>query len=78
MAWAWSQARSEQSAELAVEVLPEHRRRSYGRQVAAAWAHHVMKQGRIAFFSHVHGNTASRGLAESLGVVEYGVSAAHT
>jgi len=59
-------------------VLPEHRRRGYGRQVAAAWAHHVMKQGRVAFFSHVHGNMASRALASSLGVVEYGASAAYS
>lgn len=78
VAWAWSQARNERAAELAVEVLPEHRRRGYGRQVAAAWAHHVMHQGRVAFFSHVHGNAASQALAASLGVVEYGVSAAYT
>lgn len=77
VAWAWSQEENGKAAELAVEVLPEFRRRGYGRQVAAAWANHIMKQGRVAFYSHLHDNLPSQALAQSLGVVQYAVSAGY-
>lgn len=77
VAWAWSQAQNDKAAEVAVEVLPAFRRRGYARQVTAAWAHHVMGDGRVAFFSHVHDNVPSEALARSLEVVLYGVSATY-
>jgi hypothetical protein len=77
IARAWSQEQNEKAAELAVEVLPEYRRRGYARQVSAAWANHIMRSGRIAFYSHLHNNTASEALAHSLGVVQYAVSAGY-
>jgi ribosomal protein S18 acetylase RimI-like enzyme len=78
VAWAWSQEQNDKAAELALEVLPQFRRRGYGRQVAAAWANHVMRDGRIAFYSHLHDNTPSQALARSLGVVQYAVSAGYS
>lgn len=78
VAWAWSQEKNDKAAELAVEVLPEYRRRGYARQVSAAWANTVMRSGRIAFYSHLHNNTASEALARSLGVVQYAVSAGYS
>lgn len=77
VACAWSQEENEKAAELAVEVLPEYRRRGYARQVASAWANHVMQDGRVAFYSHLHDNVASQALAHSLGVVQYAVSAGY-
>jgi ribosomal protein S18 acetylase RimI-like enzyme len=77
VAWAWSQEGNDKVAELAVEVQPEFRRRGYGRQVAAAWANHVMQDGRNAFYSHLHDNISSEALAQSLGVIQYAVSAGY-
>ena len=57
---------NEQAGEAYVYTAPECRRRSYGRQVTAAWAHHLQKQGKIAFYSHALGNPASRAVAQSL------------
>ena len=34
----------------------------------AAWAHQVMKSGRVAYYSYRLGNIPSAALAESLGV----------
>jgi ribosomal protein S18 acetylase RimI-like enzyme len=78
VAWAWSQEKNEKAAELAVEVLPEYRRRGYGRQLSAAWANHIMHQGLVAFYSHLHDNHPSQALAQSLGVVQYAVSAGYS
>jgi hypothetical protein len=78
VAWVWSQEQNEKAAELALEALPQFRRRGYGRQVAAAWANHIMRDGRIAFYSHLHDNTPSQALANSLGVVQYTVSAGYS
>jgi hypothetical protein len=73
VSWAWTADASDQAAELAVETTPAHRRRGYARQVAAAWAAHVLGEGKVAFYSHELGNLASEALARSLGVVQYAV-----
>lgn len=78
VASAWSQEQNDKAAELAVEVLPQYRRRGYARQVSAAWANDVMQSGRIAFYSHLHNNTASEALARSLEIVQYAVSAGYS
>jgi GNAT superfamily N-acetyltransferase len=70
---AWTADESEQAAELAVETAAAHRRRGYARQVVAAWAGDVLARGKVAFYSHEVGNTASEALAHSLGVVQYAV-----
>jgi ribosomal protein S18 acetylase RimI-like enzyme len=78
VAWAWSQEKNGKAAELALEVLPQYRRRGYGRQLSAAWANHIMQQGLVAFYSHLHDNLPSQALAHSLGVVQYAVSAGYS
>ncbi len=78
VSWAWTQDRSERAAELAVETLPEYRRRGHARQVVAAWASHVAKSGRVAFFSHEIGNMESEALGRSLGVVQYAISGVYS
>jgi hypothetical protein len=74
---AWSVRENADAAELAVETAEGFRRRGYGRQVASAWAHHVMRQGKTAFYSYAGHNVASRALARSLGVVEFSTVAAY-
>ena len=71
VSWAWSIRQNDYCAEAAVETLPEYRQRGYGHQVTAAWAYHIIQQGRIAFFSHLDKNEASRALAHSLGLKEF-------
>jgi RimJ/RimL family protein N-acetyltransferase len=69
--WAWSERSNEGCAEVAVETLPQHRRKGYARQVVAAWAFEVIGSGRTAFYSYQFENEASRALARSLGAVWY-------
>lgn len=59
------------SAEAWVVTEPEFRRRGYARQVTAAWAHDVQRQGKVAFYSHLMDNLASEALARSLGLVQF-------
>jgi hypothetical protein len=73
VSWAWTADSSDRAAELAVETALEHRRRGYARQVASAWAAHVLTAGKVAFYSHEVDNHASEALARSLGVVQYAV-----
>lgn len=73
VSWAWTANESEQAAELAVETSAEYRQRGYARQVAAAWANHILGEEKVAFYSHEVGNIASEALAHSLGVVQYAV-----
>lgn len=54
------------SAELWVHTDPDHRRRGYAAQVASAWARAVTGAGKIAFYSHLDRNDASRSLAARL------------
>jgi hypothetical protein len=78
VAWAWSSRENGTAAELAVETAPAFRRRGYGRQVAAAWAHGVLQQGKVAFYSYAETNVASEGLAHSLGVLAFARVVAYT
>jgi len=71
VSWAWSSDSSLEAAELAVETEQSHRRKGYARQVASAWAHYNMKEGKVAFYSHRADNLPSQKLAEILGVVQY-------
>lgn len=48
-----------------------HRGRGYAFQAAAAWAYSLQQQGKVPFYSHLFDNTASRKLAEKLGVVQF-------
>ena len=75
---AWTQDGSLQASELAVETLPEFRGKGYARQVAAAWASHEVKAGRVAFYSYKVSNLASEALARSLGVVQYARSTSYS
>ena len=68
---AFSVRENEAAAEVAVETADAFRRRGFGRQVTAAWAYHVMAQGKVAFYSYAEGNLASQALARSLGVVQF-------
>ncbi len=74
---AFSVRENEAAAEAAVETAAPFRRRGYGRQVTAAWAYHVMGQGKVAFYSFAEENTASQALARSLGVVQFSSVAAY-
>lgn len=56
------------SAELWVRTEPAHRRRGYGAQVASSWAGAVTAAGKVAFYSHLAANDASRSLAAHLNV----------
>ncbi len=48
-----------------------HRSRGYGSEVTRAWARDLLKQGKTPFYSHKLSNEASRGVALSLGLVQY-------
>jgi predicted GNAT family acetyltransferase len=74
---AWSVRENATAAELAVETAVGHRRRGYGRQVTAAWAQHVIGQGKTAFYSYAEENVGSRALARSLSVLEFSTVAAY-
>lgn len=71
VSWAWSVREDERCAEVAVETLPEHRRRGYARQTTAAWANVILNQGRTAFFSHAETNLPSEALARTLGLFHF-------
>jgi GNAT superfamily N-acetyltransferase len=59
---------NEGAGECSLFTLPEYRRRGYGRQATAAWGNHLGKRGKVAFYSHTEENTASRAVAQSLGL----------
>jgi GNAT superfamily N-acetyltransferase len=67
VAEAWSSQDGLYAAEVEVETHSDYRRRGYGRQVVIAWAQHVRRAGKIAFYSHLVSNDASRALAASVG-----------
>jgi len=77
VSWAYSARENDVAAELAVETLHQFRRRGLARAVTMAWAHFVMKAGKVAFFSHSHDNVASEALAASLGVEWFTTGAAY-
>ena len=57
------------AAEAWVQTRPGFRRRGFARQVTAAWAHQVRRQGKVPFYSHRRENVASRAVAKSLGLI---------
>ncbi|MBM3934676.1 MAG: hypothetical protein FJ319_10315 [SAR202 cluster bacterium] len=59
------------AAEAWVFTALPYRSRGYGREVTLAWARDVRKQGKTPFYSHKQSNEASRGVALSLGLVQY-------
>jgi GNAT superfamily N-acetyltransferase len=69
VAEAWSSQDGLSAAEVEVETHTDFRRRGYGRQVVAAWAHAMRRAGKIAFYSHLMANETSRALAASVGAV---------
>ncbi len=68
---AWSAQDDARAAEVEVETASRFRRRGFGRQVVAAWAHSVRRDGKIALYSHLTSNDASRALARSIGAWQY-------
>jgi ribosomal protein S18 acetylase RimI-like enzyme len=58
-------------AEDGIEVAAEYRRRGYGRAVLAAWTREMQRRGRVCLHSTSLENTASVGLARSIGYIEY-------
>jgi RimJ/RimL family protein N-acetyltransferase len=57
---------NERAGECYVYTVESYRGRGYGKQVTAAWAHHLQQQGKIAFYSHALDNPASQAVARGL------------
>lgn len=74
VSWAWTVREHGLAESVAVETVPEFRRRGYGRRVLAAWIDHVLSSGKLAFFAHDSHDAAAGALARSLGGVEYATS----
>ncbi len=68
---AWSAQQGTRADEVRVDTAEAYRRRGYARQTVAAWAHHVRSAGKVAFYSHLVTNDASRALAASVGARMY-------
>lgn len=68
VAWAKTDTDHEEALEVAIETLPDYRRRGLARQVTASWAASTLVSGKIAFYSHLIENTASGAVAASLGL----------
>ena len=62
---------SASAGEAWVQTLEAYRRRGYARQVTLAWAHHLQRQGKVPFYSHLWNNLASQSLAESMGLIQF-------
>ncbi len=60
-----------EAAEAWVKTAPAFRGRGYARQTTAAWASAVLSRGKIAFYSHLWTNLASKRVALSLGLVPF-------
>ncbi len=68
---AWSAQQGTRADEVRVDTAEAYRRRGYARQAVAAWTQHVRREGKVAFYSHLVTNDASRALAASVGAVKY-------
>ncbi|MFX0114381.1 MAG: GNAT family N-acetyltransferase [Candidatus Hodarchaeota archaeon] len=66
-----SSRENDSAAEAWVFTEPNHRKRGFGKQVTAAWAQFFLEQGKIPFYSYHVGNSASEGIARSLGLIEF-------
>jgi len=64
-------------AEAYVYTATGFRRRGYGAQGTAAWAHHIMVQGKVPFYSYARDNVASLGLARCLHLIPYAAVVAY-
>ncbi len=58
--------------EIAVNTRPQHRRQGWGRSVVAALSGHLIDSGRIPLYVVSEDNSASSGLAESVGFTDTG------
>jgi hypothetical protein len=68
VAWAFADRETARAAEVSIETLPAFRGRGYARQVAASWGAATLAAGKVAYYSHLAANTASAGVAASLGL----------
>jgi RimJ/RimL family protein N-acetyltransferase len=60
------------AVEAGVETAPDFRRRGHGRRAVAAWARLVREAGLVPLYSTSWENAASRALARSLGLRQFG------
>jgi hypothetical protein len=60
-----------QAGEAWVQTHPAYRRRGYGRRATAAWGAGLVRQGKIAYYSHRVDNAASAAIARGLGLAHY-------
>jgi hypothetical protein len=69
----WVAARSARAAEAGAETLPGFRGRGLASRAVSSWAHAVRAEGLLPLYSTEWRNRASRGVAERLGLILYGV-----
>ncbi|MEP6870279.1 MAG: GNAT family N-acetyltransferase, partial [Anaerolineaceae bacterium] len=63
---------SPEVAAAGVSTAPAYRQRGFARRVVLAWAAAVIASGRIALYSTTWDNTASRAIADGLGLRFFG------
>ncbi|MGH2485624.1 MAG: GNAT family N-acetyltransferase, partial [Ktedonobacterales bacterium] len=61
----------ERAGEAWVQTARAYRGRGYARQVTAAWGDALLRQGKVAFYSHALDNAASAGVARTLRLAPY-------